>query len=426
MNIAFISDQYWPSLSGVCVSIDAFTQELVKMGHQIFLFAPEYPDSEESNSEWKGTGIFRFRSYQIPFNDENRLVYRSEKKNVYKTLNSIKPDIIHIQTEFSLGKIATQYAKKKNIPLVMTAHTNWEELIALYVPFLPRGIARIYCRHRMRTRYNKADTVIVPTSLMEVLLYLYFVRKPIRVIPTGIIHSDFEINNQNDWKIDIYKTYPQLIDKRIIFYAGRLGMEKNITFLIDALKMLLLSESKLVLLIAGNGPAFTDLQNYSEKLGLAEHVIFTGFIDRKRLKYFYNVADVFVFASKVESQGMVTLESMTCGTPVVAIGKMGTREVMGGDNGGYMVDDDLETFVAKTALLLNNTEIYKSKSNEALRHAKKWTNDKQAKKLIKLYESLVHKRQSNTSPINKPDEIKTNLEPTPLKEQREVFAFQAK
>jgi 1,2-diacylglycerol 3-alpha-glucosyltransferase len=403
MNIAFVSDQYWPSMSGVSVSIDSFSNELSKMGHKVFLLAPEYPDSAKCDSQWGGTNIFRFGSRRIPFDDENRLVYKREKKKVYSTLDLVKPDVIHLQTELALGKIAIRYAKKMNIPLVISAHVNWEVLMINYTPITHRGIVRWYCRYKMSNIYNEADKVIVPTLWMEVLLSLYFVRTPIHIIPTGIINSDFEKNDKSDWKSDIYKVYPQLINKKILFYAGRLGTEKNIPFLMDILKMLLSKDNNIILMIAGIGPAYNELREYSQKIGITEHVLFTGFIEHRRLKNFYTIADIFVCASKVESQGLVIIESMICGTPVVAIGKMGIREIMGGDNGGFMVDDNRETFAEKTALLLNNPEIHQIKAKEALEHAQKWTCDKYAEKLIRLYESLIIEKQSPVFSTTNPD-----------------------
>ena len=392
-------------MSGVSVSIDSFSKELVKMGHQVFLLAPEYPDSAQYDTQWAGTNIYRFRANRIPFDDENRLVYRWEKKKVYNILDLVKPDLIHIQTELALCKIATRYAKKMKIPLVMTAHVNWEVLLVNYTPFTHSRIARLYCRNLMRRRYNKANIVVVPTSWMEVLLNLYFVNTPIRIIPTGIIKSDFENINESDWKDRIYKSYTQLIDKKILFYAGRLGMEKNIPFLMDVLKMLLPDHNNLILVIAGNGPAYAELLKYSQKIGIAGHVLFTGFIERKQLRNFYALSDVFVFASKVESQGLAIIESMICGTPVVAIGKLGTHEVMGGNIGGFMVDDDRKALADKTALLLDNAEIHQEKAKEALQYAQKWTSDKYAEKLINLYESLINERQSQGSSIPNQDII---------------------
>jgi glycosyltransferase involved in cell wall biosynthesis len=394
MKIAYFTDQYWPSISGVSVSIDSFRKQLCKMGHEVYVFVPNYPGAKELDEKRSYNNIFRFKSYKLFFNDENRLVYRWEKKNVFKVLDSINPDIIHVQTEFAMGKIASSYAKRNSIPLVMTAHTNWEELIHLYIPFIPVKVARLYCRYFMRKTYNKADVVIVPTSLMELLLNLYFVKKPIRVIPTGIDKEDFEMSNNKYNKSEslLFIQYPQLKGRQILFFAGRIGREKNITFLIDVLEKMLPANKNLMLVISGDGPARKEIQEYTVEKGIENHVIFTGFVERKKLKEFYSVADVFVFASKVESQGMVTLESMACGTPVVAIGKMGTREVMGGDSGGFMVDDELAMFVEKTELLLSNPEIHKSKSIEAVKHVENWTIQIAATKMLRLYKSLVQKR----------------------------------
>jgi glycosyltransferase involved in cell wall biosynthesis len=392
MNIVFACDQYWPSISGVCVSLDAFRKQFTKMGHHVFLLVPDYPDAAEFDKKVRTENVYRFRSHKLSFNDENHLVNRAEKKNVFKTLDAIKPDIIHVHTEFTMNKMATAYAKEHSIPLVMTAHTNWEELIHHYIPIIPLRIARLYCRYIMNNRYNKSDTVIVPTSLMEVLLDLYFVEKPIRVIPTGIDKDDFTFSEEHTInKAEFYEKYPQCLDKKMLFTAGRLGKEKNIEFLLDVVHSLLQTRSDIQFVISGNGPARQELEEYAIKLGISDHVLFTGFIERKFLKTLYTIADVFIFASKVESQGMVALESMACGTPVVAIGKMGTREVMGGDFGGFMVDDELDMFIEKVDLLLTNKELYTCKSKEALKHVDKWTIDLQADRMIKLYKTLIAK-----------------------------------
>jgi len=367
------------------------------MGHNVFLLVPDYPEAAGYDSKTKIDNLYRFRSYKLSFNDENRLVYKREKKNIFKTLDTIKPDIIHVHTEFTMNKIATSYAKKHSIPIVMTAHTNWEELIHHYIPIIPLTMARLYCRYIMKKRYNKSDTVIVPTSLMEVLLDLYFVEKPIRVIPTGIEKEDFmQDESSKRYKKLLLEQYPILQNKKILFTAGRLGKEKNIEFLIDVVQILTQKRSDIILVISGNGPARKELEEYAEKMGVKENIIFTGFIERQYLKTYYLLADVFVFASKVESQGMVALESMACGTPVVAIGKMGTREVMGGDFGGYMVDDELDLFVDKVELLLNNPELYIAKSQEALKHIEKWTIDLQAERMITLYHKLILKNKTLT------------------------------
>ena len=101
MNIVFASDQYWPSISGLSVSIDSFSKELTKMGHHVFLLVPDYPGVAELDHKTNVSKIYRFKSFKLFFNKENRLVHRTQKSTIYKVIHSIKPDIIHVHTEFA-------------------------------------------------------------------------------------------------------------------------------------------------------------------------------------------------------------------------------------------------------------------------------------------------------------------------------------
>ncbi|MDR3629169.1 MAG: glycosyltransferase [Desulfocapsaceae bacterium] len=391
MTIVYFSDQYWPSISGVSVSVDAFKKQLCLMGRRVILCVPDYPGADVYDQNQQVKDVYRFQSHKIAFNDENRLVCRSERKKIFALLDSLQPKIIHVHTEFALGMIGTSYAKKRKIKLVMTAHTNWEDIVEHYIPVIPTGIAHLLCRLYMRFIYNKSDVLVVPTSIMELLLGLYFVKRPIRVIPTGIDMCIFNGETQPTWQ-ELKERFPILNGKRVLFFAGRLGKEKNIPFLIDVLASLVPFYKNLILVISGDGPARADFEEYAKNVGVAHSVLFTGYIERNNLQQFYSLAEVFVFASKVESQGMVVLEAMACGTPVVAIGKMGTREVMGGDSGGFMVDDDKHEFAENVQVLLNNPEIRHAKAERARRHAESWGVEVQAKKMLKLYRKLLEER----------------------------------
>ena len=197
MNIVYVSDQYWPSVSGVPVSIDSFKESFTKKGHQISLIVPDYPDAEKWDKENNAKNIFRFRSRSIFFNEENRLVYHSEKKKIFLKLDQIKPDIIHIHTEFSLANIVILYAKKNKIPLVSTAHTNWEEMVNLYIKFIPKSLSRFICRTILQKVLNKVDVVIAPTSLMKNKLLQCYIDRAIKIIPTGIDEATFANNSTN-------------------------------------------------------------------------------------------------------------------------------------------------------------------------------------------------------------------------------------
>ena len=305
MKIVFATDQYWPSISGVSVSVDAFRRELIQLGHQVILLAPKYPESAEQSEQDSTQLIHRFESFGLMFNDENRLVRFSERRNVWALLDQLKPDIIHVHTEFTLGRMVSKYARKRKTPLVMTAHTNWEELIDLYLPWIPKSLARFYCRLHISHSYNISDALVVPTTLMSQYLSRLALRCPSTIIPTGIDQRDFEKSEPLAPKANskVLTRFPQLKGKRVLFFAGRLGREKNIPFLFQTLQKVLLKQPETVLLLAGDGPARKELEQLAHSQGLQNHVIFAGFVNRSDLKDYYFLADVFVFASKVESQG---------------------------------------------------------------------------------------------------------------------------
>jgi len=388
MKIVYATDQYWPCVSGVSVSIDSFRKELEAMGHEIHILAPEYPGSVKDDSEH----IHRFRSSKVFFNDENRLVRRREAKNAWKILDGMRPDVVHVQTEFSMALIASRWARKRHVPLVISAHTNWMDLIRMYIPLIPRGMTGPICRWKMFSVFRKADAIVVPTSLMDVLLSSYAVHRPTRVIPTGIRTEVFSQTLDVHARViaDLRKTNPALREGlRYLLFVGRLGVEKDVPFLVDVLEDLLPAHPDLRLVLVGDGPARPDLEALVNARGLAEKVVFVGFVPHELLGAYYGLADIFVFASKVESQGLVVLEAMACGTPVVAIGKMGTREIMGGSNGGYMVDDDRDEFSQAVASLLDDPLLRERKHLEALKHAANWSMRVQAVKMEHFYQLVM-------------------------------------
>jgi len=388
MKIAIVTDQYWPCVSGVSVSIDSFRSEMESMGHEVHILAPGYCAAGAERGDAPLEGVHRFRSRKILFNDENRLVRRSERKSVHRLLDSLSPDIVHVQTEFTLASMAVSWAKKHEVPLVISAHTNWADLIHIYLPMIPYGLAQQLCHWKMFLAFRRADAIVVPTALMDALISSYWIRKPVRVIPTGIRddHFLFQPDELGPMRQAILDAHPTLRGSRFLLYVGRLGAEKDIPFLFEVLSRLLPCHPNLKLVVVGEGPARGEIEAKAANMGMERNVVMVGFVPHERLKAYYGLAEAFVFASKVESQGLVVLEAMQCGLPVVAIGKMGTREVMGGSNGGFMVDDDMDEFTAAVASLLDDPELRERKREEARSHASKWTMRAQGRKMERLYQ----------------------------------------
>jgi 1,2-diacylglycerol 3-alpha-glucosyltransferase len=391
LTIAYITDQYWPVISGVPVSIDAFRKEMIQLGHDVYLLAPDYPGGDAIDRRMGNTKVIRFKSFPVFLSKSDRLVFPTEKRKIYQALDSIKPDLIHLQSEFIISKIALNYSRERKIPSVMTAHTNWEELADLYFFICLNKFAKWYTKVRMRYFLNKVTTVIVPTTLMRSLLKGYGVTNKMHIVPTGLAITDFHkhLNTIKTSKTELLRDFPALLGKRILLSAGRIGKEKNLLFVIEAYRRLKNEFPNLLLVIVGDGPYKKELEKEVEEMGLSNDVLFTGFIPKSRMPDIYAISEILLFASKVESQGLVTIEAMSCGTPVVAIGEMGTREVMNGDNGGFMVKDDIDEFTGKARLLLSNKKVYDRKVNDAVKHSKLWTIDRFVASMQDLYYKTI-------------------------------------
>ncbi len=376
MRIVFTSDAYWPRINGVVVSMDAFRKELEAMGHSVLLLVPGYPGAEESTDK----GIIRMPSKSVFFSAEDSLIQaKKATKIVNEILEDFQPDILHAHTEFSSLKMLLEYQKKTKIPLVMSSHTHWEKYMKNYFTFLPAGLARRFAIMLMKRGFKHAHHIISPTENMHKVLLGYGITKPVTIIPTGISTEDFPLVENREASTG----------KKVLLFVGRVSKEKNPAFLLDVMERVLPECPDTVLRLVGDGPGRPVLEQSAKKRGIAHAVEFLGYMPRSELPRLYREADIFTFPSKTETQGLVTIESMLSGTPVVAIGEMGTIEVMNGDNGGFMVPDDCEIFSQRVIQLLKDPKLWKEKSAEAVQYAQGWTSPALAKRLLDAYNALL-------------------------------------
>jgi hypothetical protein len=233
--------------------------------------------------------------------------------------------------------------------------------------------------------------VIVPTPQIEEVVHKYNKKAQTFLLPTGIEVELFDHDKHEGeiFREEMEKRYPRLTGKRILLFAGRIVKEKNLGFLIDILPKILARHNDVALIFAGSGPDLDYYKDMAQKAGLEESCVFTGYLERKDLALIYKIAEVFMFPSLTDTQGLVTLEAMLSGTPVVAIGALGTLMVMGGDNGGFMVKNDADEFTKRVVDLLDDPELRGRKSNEARIHGRLWSIDELTKKLLTIYETTI-------------------------------------
>jgi glycosyltransferase involved in cell wall biosynthesis len=359
---------------------------------------PETSDTEyisgtgERENSGKGEpSVIRVSSMPSPVTTEDRLALPYKWFWVSKQIEAFDPDILHVNSEFVIAEFGLQYARLHYLPVIYTFHTMWEDYVSNYIPLLPDFFLRFIARRVVKNIMRRADRIIVPSSQIMQVVKEYKVRKETYLLPTGVdpVLFQHEKAEVESFRARMVEKYPILKGKRILLFAGRIGKEKNISFLLESLPEIVKKHPDVILLIAGNGPDLYELKKESERLEIAGFCLFTGYLARRDLALTYAMSHIFVFPSLTETQGMVTIEAMLSGIPVVAIGEMGTLAVMHGDNGGFMVKNDRNEFIGRVFDLLEDDDLYRRKVAEAKAHAQDWTIDVMAKELEKIYRSAL-------------------------------------
>ena len=387
MNILFISDVFFPRVNGVSTSINTFATELRALGHQVTLIAPSYTD-EDKQEEW----IVRVPSHKIYFDPEDRLMNFGKLKALLPWIRDKHFDVIHIHTPFTAHYVGIHFGKKLDIPVVETYHTFFEDYLHHYLPFIPQFISRKLARTISRRQCNAVDGIVSPSKPMLDVLKQYGIKTPAEVVATGLDDSSFANVDGEHFRLshDIPLTQPMLL------FVGRVAHEKNIGFLLEMHVKLIKKHPDALLVITGEGPAEESIKHSIEKLGISNKVRMIGYLDRSHeLIACYKAADIFVFASKSETQGLVLLEAMAQGTAVVAIAELGTKSILIEGEGVLIAKDDTHDFADKVSILLSDTPKRQMIGEKGRQYAQdKWGAGVLAKKVAKFYKSTINQKSS--------------------------------
>lgn len=383
MRILMVSDVYFPRVNGVSTSIQTFRQDLRSLGHACTLVAPRYPQPPHVEDDGE---IVRLPSWQVPRDPEDRAFNWNEFMRYAANLKPEDVDVVHIQTPFLAHYAGVRIARRLGAPIVETYHTYFEHYLHHYVPALPSSWMKAAARHFTVSQCHDVQTVISPSRQMADALRAYGVRTPIEVLPTGLPAGCFSPGHGARFR-EAHGIAPQ---RPVALFVGRVAHEKNIDFLIRMLARLRTHIPDVLLIVAGEGPAEPHIRGLVQSLGLEANVLFKGYMDRTTtLLDCYNAADAFVFASRTETQGLVLLEAMAQGTPVVSTAVMGTADVLAGVKGAVVVPEDIELFSEGVASVLRDPEKRMVLSQFAHEDAQRWTSRSMAERLARLYESVI-------------------------------------
>jgi len=381
LTIGMFTDTYVPQINGVATLLPILDRLLGRLGHKVYIFAPSY---EGRRPKLEDGHIFRFPALRFIYHKESRVTipYFREARRAFEEL-----DLVHSHTPFSLGVLGIRVAHRYAIPHLHTYHTLFTEYLHYLPRYLrpsPKMVARIsaaFC--------NRCDGVTVPSNPMREELISYGIRVPVYTLPFGMDLEDFS----GEPRVDMRARLGIPKAERVLLCAGRVAEEKNISFVLRSFGLMLEEMPNLMLVIAGDGPARPRLELEARELGIASRVIFTGYVAWRELIDYYKQADLFVYGSKTETQGIVFVESLAAGTPVVAVGEMGAKEAVEDGVSGLLVEEDEEIFAKAVTQLLRDEERLKQMGRAALERAYKMSAQRSVERLLEIYKELIEAKR---------------------------------
>lgn len=386
MHIAYFTNFYLPVVNGVVRSVETFRDALTRQGHNVFVFAQaddEYQD--------EAPFIFRYPSLPLPTQVEVPAVL-PVSPFVDQLLPSLKLDVIHTHHPILLGQTAARKADEMNLPLVFTFHTQYREYTH-YFP-IPQESIQVFLKEAVETWLkefmSKCQHIVIPSeSMREILTRDYGLDNRYTVIPTGIDLKPYAaaegapLRARHAWQ-----------DDKVMVSIGRLAQEKNWSTLLRAVAKSYQTHPELRLVLIGDGPQKEMLETLARELGIAERVMFTGELEFSDVTAYLKAADLFGFASVTETQGLVTMEAMAAGLPVVAVDASGTRDIVDDGQQGFLVRDDADALAASIDRLLDSPTMMRSFKDQALEKAKVFDVQNRAKELLNVYEQAIDAKEN--------------------------------
>lgn len=386
MNIGLFTDTYMPQINGVGSSVCTLARQLRLKGHTVYIFAPWSPDTQYTEEE---KYVIRMPSMPFIFLKGFRVGLCYPPKAINKIVH-LKLDIIHTQTEFSLGTFGRMLAKSLNIPVIHTYHTMYEdyvhyivnvEAISATTKKEARKFSAMFC--------NTANAVIAPTEKVDRSLREYGVTRPIFIIPTGIDLKKFRKSNFRSEDIkSLRKEYGINDDNPTILVLGRIAQEKSIDVVIKAMPGLFSRIPKARLIIVGDGPVRGELESLAVELAIADKVIFTGAKPWAEIGKYYQLGDVFVTASVSETQGLTFAEAMAAEIPIIAKKDESIEGVISDEITGLVFDND-NSLSGRIYELLSDSEKRRHITENALKHINSLSAEVFADRVENLYEDIL-------------------------------------
>lgn len=408
MRVGIFTESYPPLVNGVSTSILMLEHALTKLGHEVFIITVS--DNKKDYVLENNGHILRLPSVNLAncYDYKMTSVYPIKAVNMIKKMNL---DVIHSNVEFTVGIFARVVSEQLSIPLVHTYHTNWED----YTHYITKNkkilddICKKLLKYLVVFFEDKTVTeLIVPSNkIYNLFKDKYKFTKNIHIIQTGIETSKFYKENFNQKDINSLKKKLGIKKKDfVVMTVSRLAKEKSVDRIINNHKELVKKYSNMKLLIVGDGPDIDKLKDEAKSLGVSDSVIFIGKVPLNDIPIYYQLGNVFVTASKSETQGLTVVEAISSSLPVVAVKDDSFVNSVIEDFNGFVFTDD-EKYINSISKLYEDKELYNRLSNQSRLLSEDFSSEYFALKVLKVYETAIENyKKDNKKIINK---IKNNI-----------------
>ena len=408
MRVGIFTESYPPLVNGVSTSILMLEHALTKLGHEVFIITVS--DNKKDYVLENNGHILRLPSVNLAncYDYKMTSVYPIKAVNMIKKMNL---DVIHSNVEFTVGIFARVVSEQLSIPLVHTYHTNWED----YTHYITKNkkilddICKKLLKYLVVFFEDKTVTeLIVPSNkIYNLFKDKYKFTKNIHIIQTGIETSKFYKENFNQKDINSLKKKLGIKKKDfVVMTVSRLAKEKSVDRIINNHKELVKKYSNMNLLIVGDGPDIDKLKDEAKSLGVSDSVIFTGKVPLSDIPIYYQLGNVFVTASKSETQGLTVVEAISSSLPVVAVKDDSFVNSVIEDFNGFVFTED-EKYINSISKLYEDKDLYNRLSNQSRLLSADFSSEYFALKVLKVYETAIENyKKDNKKIINK---IKNNI-----------------
>ncbi len=382
MRIGMMADTYKPHVSGVTNYISTNKKHLEKLGHEVYVFSfgdPTYPDDEN--------GIIR--SPGLPIIDTGFYFSFRYTKKAKQYLQMM--DILHVHHPFLSGRLALRYARPLHIPIVFTNHTRYDLYIQAYLPILPEGLGETFLQAYLPSFCREVDRVISPSKGMETVLRRLGVDVDISVLPNGV-------------DIGRFRQVLTPCDRRsfgfdngnvLLVYTGRLSPEKNLSFLIRSFAGVSRAYPQAVLLLIGDGPERTALEELATQAGIQNRVVFTGMVGYEDIPGYLAMCDGFITASITEVHPLSLIEAMAAGLPCLGIDSPGIGDTIQDGVTGLLSKNDLAEFTAKATRMVGDKDLRRAMGESSRKAVEMYAIERTTEDLVALYTGLIDQAKAH-------------------------------